>query len=189
MFAGVAEHVHESVGGLFSRQGEQIGRVEYRELRRQREGCVAELAVAGPVGEHSRVAHLGAGGGDGQHHDERHKVFGGGLAGFDVVVPEVLVLAQAGTQRDELGAVDDRAAADSQDQVHPVLPNQVHAFEDLVESRVRGHAGEFDDLVAGLAQRGRHIVIGTVALDRAAAVDQQHAAPGRDLASSATCET
>lgn len=71
----------------------------------------------------------------------------------------------------------------------PVLPNQVHAFEDLVESQVRGHAGEFDDLVAGLAQRGRHIVIGTVALDRAAAVDQQHAAPGRDLASSATCET
>ena len=71
----------------------------------------------------------------------------------------------------------------------PWLPNQVHAFEDLVESRVRGHAGEFDDLVDGLAQRGRHIVIGTVALDRAAAVDQQHAAPGRDLASSATCET
>ena len=93
MFAGVAEHVHESIGGLFSRQGEQIGRVEYRELRRQREGCVAELAVAGPVGEHGRVTHLGAGGRRGQHHAERHKVFGGGLAGFDVVVPEVLVLA------------------------------------------------------------------------------------------------
>ena len=45
--------------------------------------------------------------------------------------------------------------------------------------------GEFDDLVAGLAQRGRHIVIGAVALDRAAAVDQQHGAG--DLASSATC--
>ena len=179
LLAGVAEHVDEPVGGLFDRQGEQIGRVEHRELRRQRERGVPQLAVAGPVGEHGRVTHLGAGGRRGQHHAERHEVLRGGLAGFDIVVPQVLVLAQAGAERDELGAVDDRTTADGQDQGHAMLLDQLHAFEDLVEPRVRRHAGQFDDLVAGFAQRGRHVVIGAVALDRAAAVDQQHGSGAR----------
>jgi len=79
-----------------------------------------------------------------------------------------------------LGAVRHRAAADAEDEIDFPPFCEVDRNGQGFQRRVGFDAGEFDHRAPG--QRGRHLVVNAIALDRAAAVEQQHPGVGRNQA-------
>jgi hypothetical protein len=75
-------------------------------------------------------------------------------------------------QRNELGGVDDRAAADGQDEIDLVFPGKADGLQTGFVFRVGFDATEFEYLLSG--QRGRDLIVDAVGLDRALAIDQQN---------------
>ena len=172
-FADVGDHVRRAAGGLIGRQGAGIAGVEDGELGPDHVGLgAAPLEVAFLQGNDAAVAALTAGGGDGQHGAHGQGALNLGLAGEEV--PEVPVIGHA--EADGLGGIDDGAAAHGQEEVHILPAADLDALVDLAAAGVGLNAGELEVGNALGLQRGGHGVIGAVALDGAAAVNQQHPA-------------
>ena len=172
----VAEHVLEAIHRLFGGQCHQVAWIQHGEPGHQRERRIAELAVTFPIGEHGRISHFRARCRGGEHHANRNQPFRCRFAGFDVVIPQILIVTDAGTQRNKFRAVDYRATANGQNQADAMLLDQSYAFQRFVQSRVRRNAGQLDDFAPGSCQRSHHIVIGTVAFNRSAAIHHQNGA-------------
>ena len=167
----VGHHVHGAAGGLVGGQGAGESGVQHRELGADHV-CLgaAPLEIPLLLGDDAAVRALAAGGGDGQHHTYGQRLLNFGFAGEEV--PEVPAVQRA--EADGLGGVDDAAAAHRQQEVHPGLPDQVDALVDLAAAGIGVDAGELGEGDARLVQGGGHGVIGAVAVDGAAAGDQQH---------------
>ena len=88
-----------------------------------------------------------------------------------VEIPEVAVVDRA--ERDALGGVHDRAAADGKDEVHLFLAGQVDALVNQVAQRAGLDAAQFDIVDAFLFKGSFYAVEQAGTLGRAAAVVDQ----------------
>lgn len=132
-------------------------------------GAGAPLLVLGHVRDDRELVHLRPRGREGEH-----RVDGQGLVCLGAVkhqVPGVTVVE--GTRGDDLCRVYGGAAADGQHHLQAALPAEVDATAHGLDSWVGLHAGQLRHLHAGLGKDAQGLVVDAVALDGAAAVDQQ----------------
>ena len=123
------------------------------------------------VGNHSTIVLLGTCAGGGHHGPHRHEVRR--IAVLLVLrLPNVLV--QPGLGRHHLAAVDDRSAAHGEDKVDATLTDETGTLLRLGVGRIGRDASKVRHLFAALAQPSRNLIIQSRALQRAAAVCQQH---------------
>ena len=176
LFHHMGESVHHPVAHLAHRQGEGLGGVQHRELRVAMVAGEGHLGLQRLAGDHRAVVHFRAGGRQRQHRAE-----GQGLrdvaAAFFEDGPGV-AREQRG-RRDELGAVDDRAAAHGQQEVDLLAAHQLHGLHQRLIARVGLDALELQERAAG--QRYMHFVQHPVATDAAAAEQHQHPRIDRDV--------
>ena len=169
--ADMGKHIHGAAGGLIRRKGAGEAGVQHGELGADHIAFrAAPLQISLLLGDDAAVRPLTAGGRDRQHDAHRKRSGNDGLSGEEV--PEVPVVGH--TKADGLCGVDDAAAAQRQKKVTALLTAEVNALVYLAAAGIGLDAGELRPGKAGLPQRGGHGVIGAVALDGAAAGDQQY---------------
>ena len=174
--------VHHDVGtaglGLVVRQGHGQFGVHDGKLRAGQVVVVGALFLGVGVGDDAAVAHLRTSGGDGQHGCNREAGFGLALA--RVQLPDIMLrLSQAVS--DGLAGVDDRTAADSQQEVYAVGLGQLNALAHLGQMRVRHNAAQFHVEDARLIQRLLDAVQHAGTHSALAAVVDQHAGAAKLL--------
>lgn len=76
--------------------------------------------------------------------------------------------------RDNLAAVDDRSASDSEDKINVVFPDKLCAFLHFGVGRIRHNAAEISHLFAALREPRLYFVIQSRAFDGTSAVGQQN---------------
>ena len=167
------QHMHESIrksaGYLTLRQRiERLG-IEDRE---DRIIAVESIFFLGLVARNDRPGvHLGTRGRHGEDRSQRH-----GLAGLPLEhdVPCIAVVEKA--RSDEFRTVDDRPAADSQQEVHLPLFAQRNGFAQGLDRRIRLDAPELDQVAA--FECGDDLIVDAVTLDASAAEGQHDAFSG-----------
>ena len=167
------QHMHESIrksaGYLTLRQRiERLG-IEDRE---DRIIAVESIFFLGLVARNDRSGvHLGTRGRHGEDRSQRH-----GLAGLPLEhdVPCIAVVEKA--RSDEFRTVDDRPAADSQQEVHLPLFAQRNGFAQGLDRRIRLDAPELDQVAA--FECGDDLIVDAVTLDASAAEGQHDAFSG-----------
>ena len=97
------------------------------------------------------------------------------LVVVQVVVPDVVFAAHRG--RDGLRRIDRAAAAYRKDEIDPVFPADFDAFADERQAGIGLYSAEFGDVQPFGFERCYDPVVQAVALDRPAAVMQQHPFP------------
>lgn len=169
-FHHVSQHVDGAGPRLFRREREGQLRVEQGETGSE-EGVAEALLVEPPfVGDDRNGAGLASCGGKGEDHAD-----GKGLAGFGPAfekVPEGPVGGHA--EGDGLGRVDDAAAADGQNEVHPFPAAEGDALLDEGEPRIGLDTSQLNDVDAGLSQACDDAVEKAAPLDAPSAVVEEH---------------
>ena len=163
------ESIRKSAGYLTLRQRiERLG-IEDRE---DRIIAVESIFFLGLVARNDRPGvHLGTRGRHGEDRSQRH-----GLAGLPLEhdVPCIAVVEKA--RSDEFRTVDDRPAADSQQEVHLPLFAQRNGFAQGLDRRIRLDAPELDQIAA--FECGDDLIVDAVTLDASAAEGQHDAFSG-----------
>ncbi|MNY02975.1 hypothetical protein D3C86_1355700 [compost metagenome] len=169
------EGVHDAVGDLAGRQREGRFGIEDREAGVDVLAHERELLAGLPLGDDRVAVHLGAGRRQGQDRAKRQRRLDARALGQDV--PGIALEVHG--RRDELGPVEDRAAADGEQELHALLAHQLDGGHQGLEPRVGLDAAELQNLAP--RKRLLDLVVHAVGLDAAAAVGQEDLGAGRDL--------
>jgi hypothetical protein len=164
----VDEGVHAARGGDVRRAAVGEHGVDQRDVRDQVRADDALLHVELLVGEDGDRGDLGAGAGRGRDGDQRQALLGD-LIDADVVLELVVV---GGEDRDDLGDVDRRAAAEADDEVVAALLGEVDDLVHAVHGRLRHGVVVDADLETGVDQRPLDVVDGAAAGDAGVGEDQ-----------------
>lgn len=143
--------------------GHHLG-IEHGKARPRRRHVENPLLVRGLARDHGGGVRFRAGRRQRQHDAYRQRLPGRMPAADDI--PAVAVVERGAG--DVLGAIRHRAATDAEDEIGFLPFCEVDRSRQGFQRRVGFHAGEFDHLAPG--QRGHHLVVNTIAFDRAAAV-------------------
>ena len=171
LFSHVHEGIHQAVANLFLGQGISRLGVQNRKAREDQVAAEREFFLDTAAGNNGAVVHFAAGGGEGEHAAKRQGFFDLGEAVARQNIPRVAAGVE-GCRRDELDAVDDRAAANRQQKVRALLLNFLHSLHKRVVIGVGFNPAKFQRLA--LLERRHHLLIDAVLLDRAPAVKDHH---------------
>ncbi len=167
--------IHDIVNArahLIFRQRHGIARIEDREFRHDIvPEHMADLEMLLVIRDDRAAVHLGAGAGHCQHAADRHDLAVRLLKACIVFLPRILVAVNG--DRDRLGIIADRAAADREDKIGLMCFCGLDALTELFSGRVRHDAGDLRDILAAFLQDRGDLIVDAVFPDRAAAVDQQ----------------
>ncbi|MNB98150.1 hypothetical protein D3C75_453940 [compost metagenome] len=169
----VDEGIHHAVAHLARRQAVGGGGIQHRKPGQHQRVVEGELGL--PPAHHGGRIALGSSGWQGQHAAERQGRLDRCLVQQDL--PGVLPL-EAGRRRHELGAIHYGSAAHRQQEVDALALDQSHRLHQLIVLRVGTYTGKLQPLPS--RQRLGQLLIDTVLLDAAAAVEHQQAAACRD---------
>jgi hypothetical protein len=162
--------IDQAVGHLFTRQGVGLGRVEHRELRKAVRAGKRQLGLRRLARDHAAVVHFRSRGGQ-----REHGAHGQGAlhvaATLEQDVPGLAV--KAGCGRHELGAVDDRAAADGEQEIDLLGAHLLHGAHQGFVTGIGLDAAKLGH--AARSQRSPHLVERARLAGAGAAVQQQHA--------------
>jgi hypothetical protein len=172
---GMHERVDHSVGNLPGRQRIGRRRIEHRKERIGRVAREEQLVAVRTVANDAAIVHFRTGRRQCQHAAERHRIAHGGLLGQNV--PRFAIEFQCGC--DELGAVNDRAATDSQQKVDVPLARDSNRLHQGFVGGIGFDTFEYER--GSLAERRLYLREHAVALDAAAATSDQHTRFARHL--------
>ena len=172
-FQNVGEDVGAAVGGLGGGNGAGVLRGEEGNFRPEGFRGPAQFFVGVGVGDDGAAVHFRARGG---HGGNGHEGEGAGnlCPGFHQV-PGVSFVE--GASCNDLGGVNDAAAAYGQDEVDARFPAEPGAPGGQGNFRVRFHAGNFIGRNTGFLDFFHHGIVDAVFLDGTAAVDQKGVLP------------
>ena len=136
---GVDKRVDDAVGDLLGRQGEGLGWVQHREHRKHVAAHERQLGVCRLARHHRAIVHFRTRGRQGQHRAKRQ-----GARHVAAVLQQDVpcVAVKASRCRDKLGAVNHRAAANSQQKVDLFALDLLDCFHQRFIGRVRLNAAK-----------------------------------------------
>ena len=170
----MGDNVRAAVCNLVRRHRESHFGIHEREFRDQAFAADVAFVVAVLVGDDRTVGRFGTGCRNGQHDAYGQRSLDR-LVVVQVVVPDVVFAAHRG--RDGLRRIDRAAAAYRKDEIDPVFPADFDAFADERQAGIGLYSAEFGDVQPFGFERCYDPVVQAVALDRPAAVMQQHPFP------------
>ena len=169
LFHHMDEGIDHPVGGLTRRQRERGLGIQDREPRIDLLAVKGQLLAGRLAGDHRVAVGLGTRGGKREDAAQRHGIFD--LRAFGEDVPRLAARKTHGG-RDELCAVQHRAAADRQQKTDVFAAPQFHGLHQRFVPGIGLNSPEF--LHVKPLERRLGLLVDPVALDRAAAVGHQN---------------